>query len=92
MKKRNEPIDERDTGQLIPNVESLIDAWCSRRALVPLRILLPAYPLPNGLTDGWGALSEALLDIENLRSDLSGDERDRVRYARRIVQFTLDGR
>lgn len=91
MKNRAEPIDRQDTDQLVPIVESLIDAWCSRRALAQLRILLPAYP-PNGLTDGWATLHDALLDLENLRSNFIGDEGDRVRYARRIVQFILDRR
>ena len=38
----------------------LFDVWCERRAVRPLRYLLSAWPLTNGLTDEWGALREAL--------------------------------
>lgn len=32
-------------------VDALIDGWCERRALKPLRYVLPHWPT-NGLTDG----------------------------------------
>jgi hypothetical protein len=41
-------------------LERLIDAWCERRDLRPLAILLPAYTSNNGLTDGWAGLMDAL--------------------------------
>ena len=41
-------------------IESLIDRWCERRALEPLRAVLPAYPLVSGLSDEWHQLHQAL--------------------------------
>ena len=41
----------------------LIDAWCERRELRPLALLLPAYTSNTGLTDDWGRLMEALYDL-----------------------------
>jgi hypothetical protein len=40
-------------------VAYLIDSWCERRCLGPLRQILQAWP-PNGLTDGAYDLLEAL--------------------------------
>jgi len=51
---------------------SLIDAWCERRQLPLLAVILPAYPRVSGLTDEWAELSAALKTI-------------RVRYARRLT-------
>jgi type VI protein secretion system component VasF len=52
-----------DSKTLFNSLDALLDAWCERRALAPLRILLPAYPLTNPLTDGWGELLQALYDL-----------------------------
>ena len=53
MKTRNEPINQRDTEELFPLLDQLIDGWCERRALRELRLILAGYPMPNMLTDGW---------------------------------------
>ena len=45
-------------------VSDLINAWCQRRALRPLRYLLPHWP-HNGLTDG---LVELKIALENVRA------------------------
>jgi hypothetical protein len=34
----------------------LTDAWCERRELRPLALILPAYTANNGSTDGWGSI------------------------------------
>jgi hypothetical protein len=52
-----------DSQTFFETLDSLVDAWCERRALAPLRILLPAYPLTNRLTDGWELLLQALYDV-----------------------------
>lgn len=49
-------------------IDALIDRWCERRALKPLRLILTAYP-PNGLTDGWHELYNALRDVRALCRD-----------------------
>ena len=55
-------------------VADLIDAWCGRRALKALRIVLPAWP-HNGLTDGVADLADALRGVRaRAKSDLSSDE------------------
>jgi hypothetical protein len=69
VQRRSIPDDE--AGQLIAGdanwvcldvvgaVTYLIDAWCERRCLGPLRQVLQAWP-PNGLTDGAYELLSAL--------------------------------
>ena len=34
-------------------ISTLIDGWCERRALRPLRTILPSWPPPNGFTVEW---------------------------------------
>ena len=46
-------------------MDKLIDAWCDRRKLPVLRVILQAYPLATGLTDEW----------EELRARASADSR-----------------
>jgi hypothetical protein len=41
----------------------LIDIWCERRALEPLRIVLPHSVLVSGLTDEWAELASALKTV-----------------------------
>jgi hypothetical protein len=41
----------------------LIDAWCERRELRPLSLLLPAYTSNAGLTDDWARILEALFNL-----------------------------
>ena len=53
----------------------LIDQWCERRALKPLRYLLPANHNALVHTDQFGALLDSLRDVKGLcRSDLSSEE------------------
>ena len=51
----------------------LIDAWCERRELGALAVLLPAYTSNNGLTDGWAGVMDALHTLRGSRR-LPGDE------------------
>ena len=60
-------------------LDGLIDGWCERRALNPLRHILPAYPLASGLTDEWHQLYDALRDIRALCGDeLAAEESERL--------------
>lgn len=45
----------------------LIDAWCDRRELGALSVLLPAYTSNNGLTDGWAEVMHALRRLRGSR-------------------------
>jgi hypothetical protein len=62
---------------LLLDVSNLIDAWCERRELKPLAILLPAWLSNNGLTDGWAAVLDALKALRGSDS-LRHDEGDVV--------------
>ena len=48
-------------------IARLVDAWCGRRDLGPLAMLLPAYVSNNGLTDGWAELLDALHTVRGSR-------------------------
>jgi hypothetical protein len=71
-------------------VDGLIDRWCARRAIPPLRLVLPVYPLGNPLTDGWHMLYDALRDVRRL--SLPKDEMDKVVEAILILQAMLENR
>lgn len=92
MKERFEPIGDADRPKLFPALDGLIERWCDRRALRPLRLLLPAYPVANPLTDSLTDLHEALALVEILKDEITPEEREIVAYARRIAQFILDQR
>jgi hypothetical protein len=52
-----------------------VDAWCERRALRPLSILLSAWLGNNGVTDGWEGLREQLRHTRAMcREELSAEE------------------
>jgi hypothetical protein len=52
-------------------ITAFVDGWCERRALPPLRVLLPHWPPPNGFTDEWQEVWAALRHIRALcRDDL----------------------
>jgi hypothetical protein len=53
----------KDFSEFCGAVDTLIDAWCERRALLPLRILLPAWPPVSGLIDDWQRLTETLRHV-----------------------------
>jgi hypothetical protein len=41
----------------------LLNDWCDRRAIAPLRKVLPHYPMPNGFTDELTELARALKTV-----------------------------
>jgi hypothetical protein len=60
-------------------LRQLIDSWCERRALRPLRIILQCYPLVSGLTDEWASLATGLKTIRaQFAADLAAKELDQV--------------
>jgi len=46
--------------EFVAVLRMLIERWCDERRLDALARILPAYLAFNGLTDGWGELSNAL--------------------------------
>ena len=48
----------------------LIDAWCQRRELTLLSVILRTYPRISGLTDEWAELVGALKTIRVQHSGL----------------------
>lgn len=67
-----------NTNKVFRQIDALIDGWCERRALKPLRFILRAYPLCSGLTDEWGALLDSLKDIKGLCGNELTDEEKKL--------------
>jgi|tagenome__1003787_1003787.scaffolds.fasta_scaffold18933435_2 hypothetical protein len=83
------PISSNE--ELFDVLNKLIDAWCERRALNALRLILPGYFAFNGLTDGWEILYEALRDVRAFcRQELTAVEKEQVGRAVLAVQKALD--
>ena len=45
------------------DLSALVNAWCDRRAIGPLRVILGCYPILNNLTHDWAALANGLKTI-----------------------------
>lgn len=72
-------MSEIDLAAFGKTMDGLIDGWCERRKLRPLRIMLPRYPLSNGLTDDWEELRAALRQIRaSCRDELTSAEMDAI--------------
>lgn len=58
---------------------ALLNDWCDRRALEPLRLVLPHYPIFNGHTDELAELARALKTVRTeMRPTLPLEEFDRI--------------
>ncbi len=78
--------------QLDPSVAAarrLIEAWCDRRELVPLKEILPGYLALNGLTDGWIHFYEVLSNLRAYYSSLPEAEVEMLRDIRVQTQQKL---
>ena len=74
-------------------IQQLVDRWCERRLLTPLRHLLPVYPLHTPHTDGWFDLYRGLKDVQVFcRSGLPSDEQEMLRTAMQDIAQVLDQR
>jgi hypothetical protein len=70
----------------------LLHDWCDRRALAPLTIVLPHYPLFNGLADEVVELTKALKTVRaQLGSTLPASEFDRLVKLLHQAEAALDG-
>jgi hypothetical protein len=76
--------------ELFALLDRLIDGWCEKRALRPLRILLRVYPMASPLSDSWHELRGALRDLRCLREpDISDSEAVAVEDGLRAVETAL---
>jgi hypothetical protein len=68
----------------------LIDAWCNRRELEALAIMLPAYISidPPGFTEDWPRVLEALYDLRASRM-LPDDEKGELERVIVLVEHTV---
>ena len=65
-----------DPKNIFLKIDKLVDGWCERRCLKPLRYILQHCPLLSGLTDEWGALHESLKDIKGFcQKELNEEEK-----------------
>ena len=73
-------------------VDSLIEGWCRRRELHPLRIILPAWPPPNGFSDEWALVRDSLRHIRAMaKTSLNPDEANLINEAIAILDVSLRG-
>ena len=74
-------------------IQQLVERWCDRRALKPLRQLLPVYPLHTPHTDEWFDLYRGLKDVQVLsKAELPQDEQEMLRTAMQGIAHVLDER
>ena len=78
----------------IPKIlDTLIDGWCERRAIRPLKYLLRAYPGPLAHTDQLYEFLDALKDVKDLcRDDLTPEERQMLNKADNTLEDSLGTR
>lgn len=72
----------RSTADLAAAIDTLVDAWCDRRALGALRQILGGWPSPVRLTDDWAELRKALRNVLGVaRRDLTAAEIETIQDA-----------
>jgi hypothetical protein len=52
--------------EFFATLRALIERWCDERRLDALARVLPGYLAFNGVTDGWGELSNSLKSVRGL--------------------------
>lgn len=83
----------RSPNELPGILDSLVTGWCGRRALGPLRYILPAYPLAWSETDECRQLLEAMKDVRGLIGEsLTEDEDRNLTRAIVLLQQALEER
>ena len=71
-------------------LDNLIERWCDRRALGPLRLALVAYPATMSTSDEWHRLWAALRNVRGLNDiELPDPERQQVEQALRLVDRAI---
>ena len=79
-------------GRLDEVMAALIDAWCERRALEPLRRVLPVFPLAETSPQAWQELREALREVRLMAAELESQERVLLDKAIALADQALYGR
>lgn len=80
-----------DDWTLYQKLDWVIAQWCERKALRPLRLLLPAYPGIPVHTDQFYVLLEGLRDVKGLcRAELTTDELTHVIAAINEIEDALN--
>jgi len=80
-----------DNWTLYQRLDWVIAQWCERKALRPLRLLLPAYPGIPVHTDQFYSLLEGLRDVKGLcRAELTTDELKHVIAAINEIEDALN--
>jgi len=71
--------------QLTAAIQALIDAWCQRRGLDPLRYVLAAWPPAGNLVSEWWQVRDAFKHVHmNLADTLTADE---LVHVRAVVRY-----
>ena len=79
------------TAVIFKTIDDLVDGWCERRVLCPLRYLLQSYPFANGLTEDWHRLYESLKEVRAFcREELNDDERTQIGNVIVAIQQLLE--
>jgi len=78
-----------DPTRLFALLDGLIDRWCERRALGPLRALLAVYPPPPAHTDQWAALYAAVHALRRSLAPLPAEEGAAVAEAHAVLYHHL---
>ena len=73
-------------------LDPLINGWCDRRALRPLKNLLPSYPRAQWLTDDCFELIDALKDTRACGDEVTAEERTALTKAIILLQDALESR
>lgn len=75
---------------LIEILDCLADGFCERRAYKCLLRFLPAYYLPNGLTDGLESCRKGLAETRALcRDNLKEEETEKINHAINLIDRAL---
>ena len=79
-----------DSARLFELLDHLIDRWCERHALGPLRVLLPAYPPAPLHSDDWATLYAAVRHVRGLApGELRPEESAAVAEAHALIYQQL---
>lgn len=78
------------SAELSAILQDLVERWCDRRALGPIRHLLATFPVETATSDEWHRLWGALQHIRGFGEDvLPAGERQRVEAALRLLDQAL---
>ena len=79
-----------ETARLFQILDDLIDRWCERRALEPLRVVLEAYPPAPFVSDGWATLYASIRNLKGLRpGTLQAEEAAAMAEAHALIYQVL---